>query len=1239
MRWPRRKWVRWLLAAIAATVVIAGTGFTWLVTTEAGLVRAVALLESLDRVKIHVAGARGRLIGPLTADSIDIEHERATIRIERFAADYEPSEILAGRIAAERVQAAAISIRVHERRKPPGPPGFLPAWLTVSVQDAAIDRLDIDTDGGAELRLRAISGSATVSRGQVEFEEARADAGAWAVAGASGRVLARETLGIEGIAAWTVTESREIGGVVRAMGDLERLRVEAQFALPATGRAEIELTRLATDLRWQGKALIESFDLARWIDEPPFGPLRATLDVSGDKSQYLVNGRVDGTGLPAAGVAIDGHASYADRVVTIPELTMTEADGLAAKLAGSFEFADEPSYDLRTSWTNLDWPLAGERLFHSPRGEAVLAGWQEFTWRVNGVVDPLVAPVFSGTASGRFTTAAIHVDASDLRTLDGRVVATGRLDRNAARAWTVAGRARGIDPAGIRPELPGRLDADFSASGRDFGGDSPWTLSVARLGGRFRGQSAGGSGTVRRAAGRTHFERVSLTLGSARLALDGALGKGEELEARLVADDLSVFLPELAGRIDATLSLRDRSYALAMTGHDLAFGSHRATILSGDAHVDLDDRTLSWIRLRSNGMEVAGFPLTDLRLSADGRVREHAIELRVGAGENAVTVRGQGAWVDSRFTLGMQEVTAVGPRTPDWRLEQRTEVTLSGNDAALTPACIIAGERRVCFEGSWQRAGDWSVQAKTESFPLDTLDQDRPGSLRYYGSLTVDAKASAKAGQPWLADVRADIRDGMLEYESASGKTRRVPMGRTVLAMQSTTERHALDLRMLDASDTSLTAELTATRVAGLSLGELPVTGSLHGVTQQLGLLPLLFTGIDQASGIVQVDLDVAGKLAAPLLNGQARLARGDFDFYQTNLRLRATDATVALRQNALELHATATAGGGSLGVDGRLGWQGRKLNGELTMKGERLLLMDVPEARVFASPDLRFALADRRISVTGSVTIPEARIRPAETAGAVLVSADERIVRPDVEATREEPFEIESDVRLALGEKVQIAAYGLTGRVSGSVRTRSAPHETAVASGELQIHEGEYRAYTRELKVERGRLLFTGGPATDPGVDLRASRKLGIHTVGVIVRGRLRQPQLTLFSEPPLPQAQVASLLIVGQSLDNLQGDDRDTLQSGQASLAQQGGAVLAGQFGRQIGLDEVGIAQGTGDAGAALVIGKFLSPRLYVSYGISLVDEINTLKLRYTIGDRWVIATEAGAESAVDIEYRIDK
>ena len=62
----------------------------------------------------------------------------------------------------------------------------------------------------------------------------------------------------------------------------------------------------------------------------------------------------------------------------------------------------------------------------------------------------------------------------------------------------------------------------------------------------------------------------------------------------------------------------------------------------------------------------------------------------------------------------------------------------------------------------------------------------------------------------------------------------------------------------------------------------------------------------------------------------------------------------------------------------------------------------------------------------------------------------------------------------------------------------------------------------------------------------------------------------------------------------------------------------------------------QTTGDQ--SLVLGKYLSPRLYVSYGISLIEEINTLKLRYTIGDRWTVSVESGSETGADVEYRIE-
>jgi translocation and assembly module TamB len=55
--------------------------------------------------------------------------------------------------------------------------------------------------------------------------------------------------------------------------------------------------------------------------------------------------------------------------------------------------------------------------------------------------------------------------------------------------------------------------------------------------------------------------------------------------------------------------------------------------------------------------------------------------------------------------------------------------------------------------------------------------------------------------------------------------------------------------------------------------------------------------------------------------------------------------------------------------------------------------------------------------------------------------------------------------------------------------------------------------------------------------------------------------------------------------------------------------------------------------------VLGKFLSPRLFISYGISLTESINTLKLRYTISDRWTVKSESGEDQSADLEFTIER
>ncbi len=301
-----------------------------------------------------------------------------------------------------------------------------------------------------------------------------------------------------------------------------------------------------------------------------------------------------------------------------------------------------------------------------------------------------------------------------------------------------------------------------------------------------------------------------------------------------------------------------------------------------------------------------------------------------------------------------------------------------------------------------------------------------------------------------------------------------------------------------------------------------------------------------------------------------------------------------------------------------------------------------MPEARIDASPDLDFRIAGRDIFVKGEVKLPLARIRPADLTNAVLPSADEVLVGP-TEQTEKDPFRVTSEITLTLGEKVTIETYGLSGHVEGSITERTLPDEPTRATGELQVKDGQYTALARKLDIERGRLIFSGGLLVDPVVDIRAVKEFPDVKAGVNVRGTLREPRLSFFSEPSIPQSQIVSLLLAGGSLQSAQNPTTQGTPQAKQEVAGQAAALLVSQFGGKIGLPDISVEsdfdRASDQIGTSLVLGKYLSPRLYVSWGVSLTESINTFKMRYTIDDSWTVKTEAGKETSADLVYTIEK
>ena len=145
----------------------------------------------------------------------------------------------------------------------------------------------------------------------------------------------------------------------------------------------------------------------------------------------------------------------------------------------------------------------------------------------------------------------------------------------------------------------------------------------------------------------------------------------------------------------------------------------------------------------------------------------------------------------------------------------------------------------------------------------------------------------------------------------------------------------------------------------------------------------------------------------------------------------------------------------------------------------------------------------------------------------------------------------------------------------------------------------------------------------------------------GVKVRGNLQKPVLSLFSEPPMSQSEQLSWLVLGRPLEgNTSDSEESALNKAVLMLGLSGGEALGEQLGKKIGVDEVRVDSDGGDAtSASLLVGKYLTPKLFVSYGVGLFEPVSTLKLRYTLNRHWHVVGEASAlRSASDLFYVIE-
>ena len=1258
-----RKWL-WFGLGLGLLLILAPIALVaFLLYTESGVRMIEARLPQLQKFGVYIEGVSGTLAGPLDIKHFELEHPVVHVEAFDIQIELEPYQLLWQTVAGT-LKGRDVVVEVFTSHDPPStrPLRFLPAFLRIVV-DGEIARVRYVNPNGTVIAGDRIAGHVILTSQRIRVPRFQANGDLFNATG-NFRLDAARPLGLELNTSGQLFATNKLTVDLDAQldGTIDELGMKVQTSKPSKINADVTLTRPVDGWRIAGKLNSPDFLLTPWLEDPPFALRDIALDVDARPDGVSLAGTLLVPELDSRKVRVQARGNYAERVLTIQQSELALADLPArAKVAGTIRFTEtDQLLDMRGSWTDLQWPLRESALVNSSQGTLALSGPLPYNFSIDGQLTGPDVPTSQVKAQGVLGKDDVSLDSYEATTLGGTVKGRAALQFDAPRAWSLTALAATLDPALINADFPGRLSFSLEGTGQGLDTGADFNVKVAALQGTLRSQSVRGSGRIERRASAWQLQDVRLDYGGARLAADGKINGTWANKARanvdarwsLQANRLEQLLPNATGSIDFSGSARGTfatpHLITTLQATNAGYGQWRAQRVAVDADIDIGAGQRSRLQVDARGIRSDEPVLDQVSISGDGTTERHALDVKVTGHAPPGT---QAPRVHMEIAAGyLNELWSATVRSSELNqalgyerlnLAAPAKVVIGKDEMSLDSLCFVIGNGRLCGNGNWQRGGAWEGVLAGYEIPIATFLPPAGDEAEYGGRVEGRVRAFGTAGAPWQAEGGMRIIDASIVYRPKGAEPQTLNLGTGGAALNATTEQIKFSFGVQAFTDTFVYANALIQRNGRSDILRLPLRGDIQARAADANILPIAFAEVDHAAGLLTAKLDITGTLAAPQIDGRVALENGELDSYRVNLALRKLNLAAQLVGSRVNFSGAGLAGEGNLQVGGNFSWQDNVSRGELRLKGNDLLVADLPEYRVVASPDLLFKVDGRRIDASGEVTIPSARIAPAQLKGAVQVSDDARYLG-ETQAEREGRFQLNSDIRITMGKEVRIDSFGLQGAMSGSVATNIVTGRTATGRGELRVTEGRYEAYGQKLGINRGRLLFEASPLDDPGLDIDARRKIETTEVGLNVRGTLQSPRLSFFSDPPMPQSQIVSYLVVGKPLDEMQGDDRSTVSSARDALTAQGGGFLASRLGRRLGLEEVGVEKNVDNAGVSntsLVLGKFLSPRLFISYGISLTESINTLKLRYTISDRFILKTEAGENESADVEFTIER
>ena len=431
----------------------------------------------------------------------------------------------------------------------------------------------------------------------------------------------------------------------------------------------------------------------------------------------------------------------------------------------------------------------------------------------------------------------------------------------------------------------------------------------------------------------------------------------------------------------------------------------------------------------------------------------------------------------------------------------------------------------------------------------------------------------------------------------------------------------------------------------------MPMRGEVAFDDVQLKVFKPFIKDVRSMAGTLALAGKVNGTLTQPQFTGEMRLKNGAISMMSLPVNLTNIQLYSSIRQDSASIDGAFNSGQGVGRLKGSFDWK-EEPHLALTLKGDNLLIRQAPMITAIVQPDLSLDVYpfDQRLSLKGSIDVPRARISMPETTATVInVSPDVRVVQQgqDLLATLKsaKPWDIRADMTLTLGNQVVFQGFESNIPLVGRLHLSQRGLETAMrANGAIGVSQKvKIEAYGQSLDLNRAIARFNG-PLANPTLDIDANKPVQGSMVGVRVTGTATVPNVQVYNDAGLSEQEALNALLTGRineggsGLSNTEGfksDVNNTIAAAGISMGLGGTRALTNQIGRTFGLSGLALdAQGTGDDTQVSLTG-YITPDLFIRYGIGVFTPVNKLTLRYQMNRRLYLEASQSLERAIDIFY----